>query len=269
VPPADSGAMPCERFAGPSVVTVQQAIYGAVMVIAQTNKPFAIQPTRPASASMSDETPLVQRRQVSPAYNRSPARRGPRPDDAPSDARSRRQPPSDRSHVASRLSSIARQSFVPISPALHDRAEPVGNDGAVTHRLEEITMRHLTASILLACAGAASGQSFPESAPDPDLLQAWPAWLVGDHAKARRHFLAAARRGNPLGQYNLAMMLVHGEGGPPSMAKACALLLTSAVSVELARLELKRCEAAMPVTNASPPGRSAPPAKDIPTHAVH
>jgi TPR repeat protein len=113
-------------------------------------------------------------------------------------------------------------------------------------------MRHLTASILLVCATAANGQALPETLPDPDLLQAWPAWLVGDHAKARHHFLAAARRGHPLGQYNLAMMLIHGEGGPPSLDEACALLLTSAVSVELARVELRRCKAATFVTKASP-----------------
>jgi hypothetical protein len=96
-------------------------------------------------------------------------------------------------------------------------------------------MRHLTASILLVCATAASGQSLPETLP------------------ARHHFLAAARRGHPLGQYNLAMMLIHGEGGPPSLDEACALLLTSAVSVQLARVELGRCEAATSVTRASPP----------------
>jgi TPR repeat protein len=114
-------------------------------------------------------------------------------------------------------------------------------------------MRHLSTFILLSCAAAASGQSLPESPPDPDLLHAWPAWLVGDHVKARHHFLAAARRGHPLGQYNLAMMLIHGEGGPPSLAEACALLAISAVSVELARVELRRCEGVRPVTAASPP----------------
>jgi TPR repeat protein len=114
-------------------------------------------------------------------------------------------------------------------------------------------MRHLTASILLACASAASGQPVPEPAPDPDLMQAWPAWLVGDHEKARRHFLTAARRGHPLGQYNLAMMLIHGEGGPPSLVEACSLLQTSAVTVELARVELKRCVAVTPIKSASAP----------------
>lgn len=107
-------------------------------------------------------------------------------------------------------------------------------------------MRHLTASILLACAGTAGAQSWPDPAPDPDLLQAFPAWLVGDHAKARRHFLAAAQRGHPLAQYNLAMMLIHGEGGPPSLDEACTLLRTSAASVEHARVELKRCGAPRP-----------------------
>jgi TPR repeat protein len=114
-------------------------------------------------------------------------------------------------------------------------------------------MRHLTASILLAGAAAAHGQSLPEAPPDPDLLHAWPAWLVGDHVKARQHFLAAARRGHPLGQYNLAMMLIHGEGGPASLDEACPLLVMSAVTVQLARVELKRCEGVRPVTTASPP----------------
>jgi TPR repeat protein len=107
-------------------------------------------------------------------------------------------------------------------------------------------MRHLTGCLLLACSGLASGQSFPDAAPDPDLLQAWPAWLVGDHARARSHFLAAARRGHPLGQYNLAMMLIHGEGGPPSLAEACVLLRKSAARLELARAALEQCGAASP-----------------------
>ena len=95
--------------------------------------------------------------------------------------------------------------------------------------------------LLLVCvAEAASGQPLP----DPDLLHAWPAWLVGDHAKARSHFLAAARRGHPLGQYNLAMMLIHGEGGPPSPDEGCVLLQKAAVRVELARAALEQCGAA-------------------------
>jgi hypothetical protein len=51
MPPAASGATPSERFAGPDVVTVQLAIYDAVMAIARTHKPFAIQPTQPAAGA--------------------------------------------------------------------------------------------------------------------------------------------------------------------------------------------------------------------------
>ena len=94
-------------------------------------------------------------------------------------------------------------------------------------------MRHLLSCLLLACAGAASAQVEP---PDPlplpdldlDLMQGGPAWLVGDHVKARRHFRAAAQRGHPLGQYNLAMMLLHREGGPCGSAEAVALLRKAA-----------------------------------------
>jgi hypothetical protein len=54
MPPAASGATPSERFAGPDVVTVQLAIYDAVMAIARTHKPFAIQPTAPAAGASMD-----------------------------------------------------------------------------------------------------------------------------------------------------------------------------------------------------------------------
>jgi len=94
-------------------------------------------------------------------------------------------------------------------------------------------MRHLLTCLLLACAGAAVAQVEP---PEPlaypdldaDLLQGAPAWLVGDHVKARRHFRAAAERGHPLGQYNLAMMLLHHEGGPCGSAEAVKLLRQAA-----------------------------------------
>jgi TPR repeat protein len=94
-------------------------------------------------------------------------------------------------------------------------------------------MRHLLSYLLLACAGAASAQvETPDPLPLPDLdldlMQGGPAWLVGDHVKARRHFLAAAQRGHPLGQYNLAMMLLYREGGPCDAALAVALLRKSA-----------------------------------------
>ena len=98
-------------------------------------------------------------------------------------------------------------------------------------------MRHLFCCLLFACVGAVSAEpEMRHAAPDPDLMQAWPAWLVGDHVKARHHLRAAAENGHPLGQYNLAMMLLHGEGGPCEPVEAETLLRKAAASgVDLAR----------------------------------
>lgn len=101
-------------------------------------------------------------------------------------------------------------------------------------------MRHLFSCLLVAWMGVVSAE--PEmrgAAPDPNLMQAWPAWLVGDHVKARRHFRVASENGHPLGQYNLAMMLLHGEGGPCRPAEAKTLLRKAAYGgVDLARQAL-------------------------------
>jgi TPR repeat protein len=100
-------------------------------------------------------------------------------------------------------------------------------------------MRFLVTCLLFACAAASGQTPARPDQPDPDLSRAGPAWLVGDHVQARRLFRAAAERGHPLGQYNLAMMLVHGEGGPRRPAEAQALLRRAADNgVELARREL-------------------------------
>jgi TPR repeat protein len=75
-------------------------------------------------------------------------------------------------------------------------------------------------------------------------MQAWPAWLVGDHVKARHHFRAAAEKGDPFGQYNLAMMLLHGEGGPGDPVEAETLLRKAADrGVDLARQALDQIQA--------------------------
>ena len=64
---------------------------------------------------------------------------------------------------------------------------------------------------------------------------------MGDHVKARHHFRAAAQRGHPLGQYNLAMMLLHREGGSCGSAQAIALLRQAAEGrVGLAREALEQ-----------------------------
>jgi hypothetical protein len=105
-------------------------------------------------------------------------------------------------------------------------------------------MRHLFTCLLLACAGAVSAQpDLPDPALDPDFMQAATAWLMGDDVKARRHFRAAAERGHALGQYNLAMMLLHREGGPCRPAEAEALLRKAADGgVDLAREALDQMQ---------------------------
>jgi TPR repeat protein len=111
-----------------------------------------------------------------------------------------------------------------------------------------LIMRHFLSCLLLVCASAASAQvEAPDPLPLPDLdldvLQGGPAWLVGDHVKARRHFRAAAERGHPLGQYNLAMMLLYREGGPCGAAEAVALLhQASDAGVGLAREALAQVQ---------------------------
>lgn len=49
-----AGVTPSERVAGPDLVTVQLAVYDAVIAIAGTHKPFAIVPTTPAAGASMD-----------------------------------------------------------------------------------------------------------------------------------------------------------------------------------------------------------------------
>lgn len=96
-------------------------------------------------------------------------------------------------------------------------------------------MRHLLSCLLLFLAGATNAQLEPQNplpfpVQDLDLMQGGPAWLVGDHVKARKHFKAAAQRGHPLGQYNFAMMLLYREGGSCDSAQAVTLLSKAAVA---------------------------------------
>ena len=107
-------------------------------------------------------------------------------------------------------------------------------------------MRHLLGILLLVGAFAVGAQvEPPEPLPlqdvDLDVMQGGLAWLVGDHVKARRHFRTAAQRGHPLGHYNLAMMLLHHEGGPGDAAEGMALLRKAADgNIALAREALEQ-----------------------------
>ena len=132
-------------------------------------------------------------------------------------------------------------------------------------------MRHLLNCLLLACALPATAQphlagELPFQDPDLEVMQGGTAWLVGDHVKARRHFRAAAQRGSPLGQYNLAMMLLYREGGPCDSMQAVALLRKSAnAGVALARDRLDQVRKPITVTSQ---GRNRPFTCRLPSHRI-
>jgi hypothetical protein len=54
VPSSPAGTTPSERVAGPDTVTVQLAVYDAVIAIAGTHQPFAIKPSTPAAGASMD-----------------------------------------------------------------------------------------------------------------------------------------------------------------------------------------------------------------------
>jgi uncharacterized protein len=92
-----------------------------------------------------------------------------------------------------------------------------------------MTVRILRLSILaaVACAATLAAPAVFAAAPlggdqlqigpggDEELAAAWAAYEAGDKAKARARYLAAAEHKNRLAQFNLAVMLVAGEGGDP------------------------------------------------------
>ena len=83
-----------------------------------------------------------------------------------------------------------------------------------------VHLRHLagTLPLVLACFVA------PAQAADPG----WRAYERGDYAAARSLYDTAARAGDRLAQYNLAMMLVRGEGGPADTVAGVEWLTKSA-----------------------------------------
>jgi len=108
-------------------------------------------------------------------------------------------------------------------------------------------MRTTLFALVVAIGTATAGAQTLEGGdrPDPDVAQAGLAWLLGDYGKALRHFRAAAARGSPHGQYNLAMMLLLGEGTAPQPRQAVAWLHNAAqnglarAQYELAELHVK------------------------------
>jgi len=80
-----------------------------------------------------------------------------------------------------------------------------------------LALRRLTVSVaLVALAGCANAQNLQiVPGADVDVGRGWSAYAKGDLPQALRAYRQAAERGDPLGQFNLAVMLIGGEGTAP------------------------------------------------------
>jgi uncharacterized protein len=80
-------------------------------------------------------------------------------------------------------------------------------------------------AIFAACLATAA-LAASTSAPDTDA--GWQAYRRGDYAQAFADYQAAASKGDRLAQFNVAMMLLRGEGAPADVAGGIAWLTRSA-----------------------------------------
>jgi TPR repeat protein len=87
---------------------------------------------------------------------------------------------------------------------------------------------------LLADGAVARLQIAPDE--DPDLATGWAAYQDGQHEAARQRYLQAAERGLRVAQFNLAVMLMLGEGGPPD-AKGAVIWLTRSAQAGFAQAQ--------------------------------
>ncbi|MDH5208205.1 MAG: sel1 repeat family protein, partial [Burkholderiaceae bacterium] len=70
---------------------------------------------------------------------------------------------------------------------------------------------------LLICAVVAAAHAGPVQvvpSADPDVAAGWAAYAAADHARAIEYYRKAAARNERVAQFNLAVMLFAGEGGP-------------------------------------------------------
>ena len=87
-------------------------------------------------------------------------------------------------------------------------------------------MACLLAAVALCSAHAARMQVIPSD--DVELGQGFAAYEAGDLARAQRFFRSAAERHQHVAQFNLAVMLLNGEGGPSDPEAAVQWLKKSA-----------------------------------------
>ena len=67
-------------------------------------------------------------------------------------------------------------------------------------------------ALALACSSAAAGQLQIVPDEDSDVAAGWSAYRANDPARALAHYRKAAERNNRVAQFNLAVMLLGGEG---------------------------------------------------------
>jgi len=104
-----------------------------------------------------------------------------------------------------------RTFFVPIS-AIDQDARAANRQAGASFPAREDTMNAVRAITLLVLAAALQGAAAQAADPATDL--GWQLHASGQHAAALTRFRQAAARGDPLAQFNLAVMLLAGEGGP-------------------------------------------------------
>src|SRR5215813_9707440 len=81
-------------------------------------------------------------------------------------------------------------------------------------------------AVTLATVFATGSLAAPSVEPTSDA--AWKAYGRGDYAAALASYEAAAEKGDRLAQFNVAMMLLRGEGKPTDVSGGIAWLTRSA-----------------------------------------
>jgi uncharacterized protein len=90
----------------------------------------------------------------------------------------------------------------------------------------QLLLAALLGLVLAAAVQAARLQVVPDN--DAELAQGYAAYQAGDLARARQIFLRGAERRQRVAQFNLAVMLLGGQGGPSDPASGVRWLRVSA-----------------------------------------
>ena len=76
--------------------------------------------------------------------------------------------------------------------------------------------------------GAAIAGTPLEPVQDKDLAEGWRAYSAADYERARTFYRKAAERDHTLAQFNLAVMLIEGQGGVADTAEGLRWLRKAA-----------------------------------------